>query len=67
MFMREILMSKLYAYLIDNNPDILVALQEDKKLGEYLKQKWESIEPQSTQLFKEGKPAYIIEELCLLF
>ena len=62
--MQDILIKKLHDYIRENNPDILVQLEEEKKVTEYLSDKIKLVdgllhESDSTQ------PAYIIEEACM--
>lgn len=48
-----------------NSPDILVKLQQDFFVTRYLEDKVFAVMPMVEQLLGEGKPTYIIEELCL--
>ena len=64
--MQNILTEKLRAYIAQNNPDVLVGLQQGYTVTQYLKDKMDAVEPLLEQLLGEGKPAYIIEELCLM-
>ncbi len=63
--METILIEKLREYIIRNNPDILINLQTDFSVTQYLEEKVQSIQPLLNELLTEGKPTYIIEELCL--
>ncbi len=63
--MREILIQKLHEYIRLNNPDILIPLQEEGKVSNFLANKLAAIKDLLEQLTMEGKPAYIIEELCM--
>lgn len=63
--MQSMLKEKLWAYIVHNNPDLMVSLQEDHSVTRYLEEKIETIMPMVQQLLDEGKPQYIIEELCL--
>ena len=63
--MQNILTQKLQAFIAENNPDVLVGLQQGYTVTQYLKDKMEAVEPLLEQLLGEGKPAYVIEELCL--
>ncbi len=63
--MREILIQKLHEYIRLNNPDILIPLQGEGEVSDYLSKKLTTIEYLLEQLTTEEKPAYIIEELCL--
>ncbi len=63
--MQDILINKLYEYIRENNPDVLIPLEEDGSVIQYLKNKVNAIEGLFKQLQKEHKPAYIIEEVCM--
>lgn len=63
--MQDILTDKLYKYLEQNNPDILIALEEDCAVTKYLSDKISTIDSLVAQLQSEGSPAYIIEETCI--
>lgn len=63
--MQSILIEKLRAYIIHNNPDLMVGLQADYSVTNYLEDKVASVMPLVERLLAEGKPPYIIEELCL--
>jgi len=62
--MQEILLKKLHDYIRENNPDILVQLEEEKKVTEYLSDKIKLVDGllQETGI---KHPAYIIEEACM--
>lgn len=63
--MKSILTEKLWAYIAHNNPDLMFSLQEDYSVTRYLEEKVNAVMPMVSQLLDEGKPQYIIEELCL--
>lgn len=63
--MQEVLSKKLHAYIIENNPELLLTLQQENKLKDYLEQNLASVDPLLNQLLNENKPVYLIEELCL--
>jgi len=62
--MQEILIKKLHEYIRENNPDILVQLEEERKVTEYLSDKIKLVD---SLLQETGikQPAYIIEEACM--
>ena len=62
--MQEILVKKLYEYIRENNPDLLLQLEEDGKVTEYLSNKITIVDVLLNQLDK-GQPAYIIENACM--
>lgn len=63
--METVLKEKLWAYIVHNNPDLMISLQESHSLSQYLDEKVSSIMPMVEQFFRDGKPKYVIEELCL--
>ncbi len=63
--MQEILITKLHKYILENNLDLVIALQEKDNVEGYLKEKVSSIDALLTQLMIEDTPAYIIEERCM--
>jgi hypothetical protein len=62
--MKEVLIRKLHQYIMDNNPDVLVQLEEEGKVNKYLTNKLSNVDFLINQLEK-GQPAYIIEEACM--
>ncbi len=60
---KEVLEEKLWRYIVENNPDLLLKLQEDHMAGEYLDKKVKSIQPMLSRLTADGAPSYIIEEI----
>ncbi|RTL60093.1 MAG: hypothetical protein EKK37_04415 [Sphingobacteriales bacterium] len=63
--MKEILISKLFDYIRDNNPDIVFALEAEDKLRYWLYDKISGVEGLIKDLKKSGQPDYIIEETCM--
>lgn len=63
--MKAILIEKLKSYIMQNNPDLLISLQDGFSLREYLEEKVLSVEPFITLLLNQQKPQYVIEELCM--
>jgi hypothetical protein len=63
--MYQILIEQLRSYITDNNPDLLLRLQQDLSVTRYLEDKVHAVMPLLTQLLSEDKPQYIIEELCM--
>jgi hypothetical protein len=63
--MQELLKEKLWTFIVHNNPDLMLNLQQDFSLTDYLEQKVFNIQPLISQLLAENKPGYIIEELCM--
>jgi Domain of unknown function (DUF1896) len=62
--MQDILINKLHQYIRENNPDVLLQLEEDGTVTEYLSNKLKLVDALLNQLDK-GQPAYIIEEACM--
>jgi hypothetical protein len=65
--MQGTLINNLYQYIRVNNPDILLDVEETGSITTYLSDKVSSVDFLYKQLSTEGKPAYIIEELCMNF
>ena len=62
--MEEILIKKLHDYIRENNPDILVQLEEEKKVTEYLSDRIKLVDGLLQQAGTK-QPSYIIEEACM--
>jgi Domain of unknown function (DUF1896) len=62
--MKQVLIKKLHAYIRENNPDLLVELEESDKVNEYLFNKVNTVSGLIKQL-DSGEPAYIIEDACM--
>lgn len=60
-----LLLEKLRSYIIANNPDLMLQLQRQMGFTRYLEDKIAAVAGTMEQLVSEGKPQYIIEELCL--
>ncbi|SDW14012.1 hypothetical protein SAMN05444410_101327 [Hydrobacter penzbergensis] len=63
--MQEVLIEKLHQYIAENNPDLLIALQEKGNVSGYLKEKIAEIDLLMNELLAINTPAYIIEERCM--
>lgn len=63
--MQSMLTEKLWTYIVHNNPDLMFSLQENYSVTRYLEEKVNAVMPMATQLLGEGRPQYVIEELCL--
>lgn len=63
--MKDKLKEKLWTYIVHNNPDLMLNLQQDFSVTHYLEEKMNGIQPLASQLLAENKPGYIIEELCM--
>lgn len=63
--MEALLQQKLHAYLIDNNPDILVTLQSTKAVTSYLEQKVSTVMDEAELLLRDEKPAGEVIAYCM--
>lgn len=63
--MKAILINSLYQYIKENNPDVLLELEEAGNTTKYVSDKVNSIDSLITQLKQQGIPKYIIEETCM--
>ena len=63
--MKEMLKEKLWTYIVHNNVDLMLNLQQDFSVPCYVEQKVFNAQPLISQLLAENKPGYIIEELCM--
>jgi len=62
--MQTVLMQKLWTYIVHNNPELMLSLQESCSVTRYLEEKVNAVMPMAAQLLDEARPQYIIEELC---
>jgi Domain of unknown function (DUF1896) len=63
--MQDILINKLHQYLKENNPEVLLQLEEKSNATKFLRDKVNGIKGLLEELQTENKPAYIIEEACM--
>lgn len=63
--MQQLLTDKLRAYLINNNPEVVLKLQGDTQITTYIRDKVEAVMPLALRLIEEERPGYAIEELCM--
>lgn len=63
--MQETLIRKLHEYIRENNPDLLLTLQEENRVTDYLQENVASLDDMIQQLFSENKPVLVIEQLCM--
>jgi hypothetical protein len=63
--MENILKEKLWFYIIHNNPDLMLSLQETYSVTDYLNKKINGVKTIMEDMLSEGTPQYIIEEICL--
>lgn len=63
--MQEILIRKLHEYIQENNPDLLVTLQEENRVTDYLQECVASVDELIHQLLAENKAPSVIEQVCM--
>lgn len=63
--MKEVLIKRLYSFIVENNPDLLVMLQDSRRISAYLEGKVKQVTALITQLEDAGQPSYAIEEKCM--
>ena len=63
--MQELLKNKLHQYISENNPDLLLSLQEKNKTTSYISDKVSEISALINELSTANTPAYIVEEVCM--
>lgn len=63
--MQDTLINKLHSYIRQNNPDMLMALEEESSVTKYLLDKINAIDSLVAQLQSEENPPYLIEEICI--
>jgi hypothetical protein len=63
--MQDVLIAKLHQFIADNNPDLLITLQEEGNVSGYLRKKVAAVDLLLNELLAAGTPAYIIEERCM--
>lgn len=63
--MQETLLRRLHEYIRDNNPELLVILQEENRLTDYLNESVASVDGLINQLVAENRPPSVIEEECM--
>lgn len=63
--MQGMLKEKLWSYIVQNNPELMVSLQEDFYVTKYLEEKVNGVMPFAENLLSQNRPLYTIEEICL--
>ena len=63
--MEQSLKEKLWAYIMENHPELMFSLQEDYSVRKYLDDKVTALRPQLEQWRAEDLPRYIMEEQAL--
>lgn len=59
------LKEKLWAYIVQNNPDLMHHLQDEYRVVNYLEEKVSSVMPKAMTLLAKDIPGYAILEICL--
>ena len=63
--MEKIITEKLWKYIVQNNPDLMLILKEEQSVFQDLGTKVKSVLPLMQTLQKGGTPEYMIQELCM--
>lgn len=63
--MKELLTDKLHQYISENNPDLLLSLQQNNAVTSFLTDKVNTVSDLLSQLQNQATPAYLIEEVCM--
>lgn len=63
--METTLKEALWAYIANENPDLMYDLQEDYKVSDYLDEKVGNIIPEIEHLLNDGLPMVTIQEICM--
>lgn len=63
--MEHHLKQQLWAYIIVCYPEVMADLKSDNSISTYLEEQVSKTAPLVARLVSEGKPLYVIEELCL--
>lgn len=63
--MEDTLKEKLWAFIAENNPDLMFSLQEDYSVLKYLNGKINALLPQLEQWKKDKVPEYIMEDMAM--
>ncbi|MGO1672064.1 MAG: hypothetical protein ACTHYC_14660 [Sphingobacterium sp.] len=59
------LKEKLWAYIVQNNPDLMHRLQDEYHVVKYLEEKVSAVMPKALKLLEKNIPGYAIIEICL--
>jgi hypothetical protein len=63
--MQKLLKNKLHEYLRQNNPDVLLELEEKNSVTLFLTEKVNGVTDLLLQLQKSERPPHIMEEVCM--
>lgn len=63
--MHQQLKERLWAYIVQNNPDLMHRLQDEYGVVKYLEGKVSGVMPKALKLLGAGTPGYAIIERCM--
>jgi hypothetical protein len=63
--MQELLTNKLLQYISENNPGLLVLLEQKNEITSFLHSKVSEVDGLLAELQEANKPEYIVEEVCM--
>lgn len=63
--MKQIITEKLWNYIVQNNPDLMIILREEQSVFKYLENKVLTVLPMIADLQKQATPDYLIQEVCM--
>jgi hypothetical protein len=63
--MEQLLINKLHQYITENNPDLLLELQQHNEVTGYLESKVAGVMNLMEELLSQGQSMFEIEEQCL--
>lgn len=63
--MRRILIEKLNRFLVENHPDLVISLQADGRVTQYLQDRLDILDDLPEVLLEKGQPLYVAEEVCM--
>lgn len=63
--MQEQLIRKFHEYIRENNPDVLVTLQDEGRVTDYLLESLGSVNALVNKMLADGKAPSMIEEVCM--
>jgi hypothetical protein len=64
-FMIQQLKEKLWAYIIENNPELMYELPEKYGVDDYLDEKVSAVMPIALNLTQDGHSSHAVQELCM--
>lgn len=58
-------MQKLHSYLVENNPDLLLTLQSEAQVTDYIRQKVNAVIPLLDDMLAQDVAPLFVEEACM--